>query len=146
MSDLNALFLQGRLTKSAVSSVLSNGSTLLKLSIAVNKDYLDRKSNQWIKKTNFFDVAYYGESAKKNEQEFSKGREVLVEAEIVQNRWEKDGKNYSTIEIHALKVRPLRRPGEGKRTGSENNNQNESTDYDQASGEYAAPPEDNPTF
>lgn len=115
MSDLNTIYLQGRLTKGAVSSVLTNGTTLLKLSIATNKDYLDRNRNEWVKQTHFFEVAYYGDAAKKNEQEFTKGREVLVEGELRQSTWEKDGKKYSAVEIRASRVRPLRRPGEGKR-------------------------------
>ena len=41
MSDLNALYLQGRLTKDASLNTLSNGSAVATLSLAVNKDYLD---------------------------------------------------------------------------------------------------------
>lgn len=114
MSDLNALFLQGRLTKDASLNTLSNGSAVATLSLAVNKDYFDRTSNNWKRITNFFDVIYWGESAKKNLAEYSKGREVLVEAELKTSSWEKDGKKFSRVEIRANKVRALRRPGEGK--------------------------------
>ena len=118
MSDLNALFLQGRLTKDAYLNTLSNGSAVATLSLAVNKDYFDRTSNSWKRITNFFDVIYWGESAKKNLAEYSKGREVLVEAELKTSSWEKDGKKFSRIEIRANKVRALRRPGEGKRAAT----------------------------
>ena len=115
MSDLNVLYLQGRLTKDASLNTLSNGSAVATLSLAVNKDYLDSSTNEWKKITNFFDVSYWGESAKKNLSEYTKGREVLVEAELKTSSWEKDGKRFSRVEIRANKVRPLRRPGEGKR-------------------------------
>lgn len=115
MSDLNALYLQGRLTKDASLNTLSNGSAVATLSLAVNKDYLDSSTNEWKKITNFFDVSYWGESAKKNLSEYTKGREVLVEAELKTSSWEKDGKKFSRVEIRATRVRALRRPGEGKR-------------------------------
>ena len=88
MSDLNALYLQGRLTKDASLNTLSNGSAVATLSLAVNKDYLDSSTNEWKKITNFFDISYWGESAKKNLSEYTKGREVLVEAELKTSSWE----------------------------------------------------------
>ena len=115
MSDLNALYLQGRLTKDASMNTMSNGSCVLTLSLAVSKDYLDRSTNELKKITNFFDVSYWGEVAKKNLAEYTKGREVLIEAELKTSSWEKDGKKFSRVEIRANKVRALRRPGEGKR-------------------------------
>lgn len=115
MSDLNVLYLQGRLTKDASMNTMSNGSCVLTLSLAVNKDYLDRSTNEWQKITNFFDVSYWGEVAKKNLAEYTKGREVLIEAELKTSSWEKDGKKFSRVEIRATRVRALRRPGEGKR-------------------------------
>ena len=130
MSDLNALYLQGRLTKNASMNTMSNGSCVLTLSLAVNKDYLDRSTNEWKKITNFFDVSYWGEVAKKNLAEYTKGREVLIEAELKTSSWEKDGKRFSRAEIRANKVRPLRRPGEGKRmNAAENGTQSASQGY-----------------
>lgn len=120
MSDLNAVYLQGRLTKDASMNTLSSGGSVVTLSLAVNKDYRDRNSDQWVRQTHFFDVSYWGESAKNNLAEYTKGREVLVEGELKTSTWEKDGKKYSRMEIRAIRARPLRRPGEGKRMGSEN--------------------------
>ena len=53
MSDLNALYLQGRLTKDASLNTLSNGSAVATLSLAVNKDYLDSSTNEWKKNNQF---------------------------------------------------------------------------------------------
>lgn len=119
MSDMNAVFLQGRLTKDASINTMSNGSCVVTLSLANNKDYLDRNSNQWVKQTHFFDVSYWGDLAKKNLAEYTKGREVIIEAELRTSTWEKDGKKYSRTEIRANRVRTLRRPGEGKRNNSD---------------------------
>ena len=72
MSDLNALYLQGRLTKDASLNTLSNGSAVATLSLAVNKDYLDSSTNEWKKITNFFDVSYWGESLKSDSKQDAK--------------------------------------------------------------------------
>ena len=137
MSDLNAVYLQGRLTKDASVNYLSNNSCVVTLSLAVNKDYRNRTANEWERTTNFFDVSYWGDSAKKNLPEYTKGREVLVEAELKTSSWEKDGKKYSRTEIRASRVRPLRRPGEGKRT----NNEQLQNSYSQAPSYTSAPPQ-----
>lgn len=140
MSDLNALYLQGRLTKDASMNTMSNGSCVLTLSLAVNKDYLDRSTNEWKKIINFFDVSYWGEIAKKNLAEYTKGREVLIEAELKTSSWEKDGKRFSRVEIRANKVRPLRRPGEGKRMNAAENG------AQPASYSYSSPAPEAPDF
>ena len=140
MSDLNALYLQGRLTKDASLNTLSNGSAVATLSLAVNKDYFDNSSNEWKKITNFFDVSYWGEGAKKNLVEYTKGREVLVEAELKTSSWEKDGKKFSRVEIRANKVRALRRPGEGKRVNAGGNG------TQPASQGYSSPAPEDPDF
>lgn len=140
MNDLNVLFLQGRLTKDASLNTLSNGSAVVTLSLAVNKDYLDKSTNKWQKITNFFDVSYWGEIAKKNLVEYSKGREVLVEAELKTSSWEKDGKKLSRVEIRANKVRSLRRPGEGKRVNASG------TGTSQVAQSYASAPPPAPNF
>lgn len=132
MSDLNAVYLQGRLTKDASMNTTSSGGCVVTLSLASNKDYLDRNSNEWVKQTHFFDVSYWGESARKNLAEYTRGREVLVEAELKTSTWEKDGKKYSRIEIRASRVRPLRRPGEGKRIGGCTGGGNYQQGYTQA--------------
>lgn len=113
MSDLNQVYLQGRLTKSAELTTLSTGTPLVRLSLAVNKSIKDKAGN-WNQVTSFFDCDYFGEYASKAVPELTKGREVLVEGELKQDCWEKDGKSFSAIKIRASKVRPLRRPGEGK--------------------------------
>ena len=74
--------------------------------------------------------------------EYTKGREVLVEAELKTSSWEKDGKKYSRTEIRASRVRPLRRPGEGKRT----NNEQPQNSYSQQAPSYTSAPPQAPNF
>lgn len=120
MSGTNIVVLQGRLTKQASCNSLSNGQSVVTLSVAVNKDFLNRQTNEWSSKTYFFDVTYWGERAKNRLADFTKGREVLIEGELKTSTWEKDGKKYSRVEINASRVQALRRPGEGKSASSQN--------------------------
>ena len=62
MSDLNQVYLQGRLTKSAELTTLSTGTPLVRLSLAVNKSIKD-KAGHWNQVTSFFDCDYFVECA-----------------------------------------------------------------------------------
>ena len=124
MSDLNQVYLQGRLVKSAELTTLSTGTPLVRLAIAVNKSVKDKAGN-WTQQTSFFDCDYFGEWASKSIPELTKGREVLVEGELKQDRWDKDGKAFSAVKIKASKVRLLRRPGEGKNANNANSASNQ---------------------
>lgn len=63
----------------------------------------------------------------------------MVEGELKQDRWEKDGKTYSAVKIKAAKVRPLLCPGEGK---TANNTDNSNNQYnEQSNAEYSNAPE-----
>lgn len=138
MSDLNQVYLQGRLVKSAELTILSTGTPLVRLSVAVNKSIKDKAGN-WSQRTSFFDCDYFGEWASKSIPELTKGREVLIEGELRQDRWEKDGKTFSAVKINASKVRPLRRPGEGKNASNADSSNNQ---YNaQTNAEYSNAPE-----
>lgn len=138
MSDLNQVYLQGRLVKSAELTTLSTGTPLVRLSVAVNKSIKDKAGN-WSQRTSFFNCDYFGEWASKSISELTKGREVLIEGELRQDRWEKDGKTFSAVKINASKVRPLRRPGEGKNASNADSSNNQ---YNaQTNAEYSNAPE-----
>lgn len=53
MNDLNQVYLQGRLVKSAELTTLSTGTPLVRLSLAVNKSIKDKAGN-WTQQTSFF--------------------------------------------------------------------------------------------
>lgn len=149
MSGTNIVVLQGRLTKQATCNSLSNGQSVVTLSVAVNKDFLNRQTNEWASKTYFFDVTWWGDRAKNRLADFTKGREVLIEGELKTSTWEKDGKKYSRVEINANRVQALRRPGEGKSAAAQNgqngqNAQNPPEAPDFQNNAQANPPEQNP--
>jgi len=105
MADVNHVILIGRLTKDAELKFTSTGTAVCKFSIAVGKRI--KKGEQWVEETSFFDVVLFGKSGEAINQYLVKGKQVAVEGELHQNRWEQDGQARSKIEINANNVQLL---------------------------------------
>jgi single-strand DNA-binding protein len=105
MADVNHVTLIGRLTRDAELKYTSTGFAISNFSIALNRR---RKSgDQWIDEANFFDVALYGKSAETLKAYLVKGKQVAVEGELRQDRWEQDGQQRSKVIIAANNVQLL---------------------------------------
>jgi len=116
MADLNHVFLIGRLTRDAELKYTSGGMAVCKFAIAVNR----RRKNgeQWVEEANFFDIVAWGRTGEALNQYLVKGKQVAVEGELRQNRWEQDGQSRSKVEIMANNVQLLgggqgAQPGQG---------------------------------
>lgn len=94
---MNRVVLTGRFTKDIDFKALENGA-LSKCSLAVDEGYGDKKY------TNFFDVVMFGKTAENVANHSGKGRKVLIEGRMKQERWDKDGKNHSAIKVYAENV------------------------------------------
>jgi single-strand DNA-binding protein len=105
MADLNHVVLIGRLTRDAELKYTANGQAVCKFSIAVNRR---RKSGeQWVDEPNFFDVVLWGRQGETLNQYLVKGKQVGVDGELRQDRWEQDGQNRSKVEIVAANLQLL---------------------------------------
>lgn len=131
--DLNHVAIIGRLTRDADLSVLQNGTAICKFSIAVNRSI--KKDDQWEEETSFFDVDYFGRSAESIKQFLQKGKQVAVDGELRQNRWEKDGQQQSRVVIHANNVQLL--GGNSGGSGNQSGGYNRTNSYNQSG--YAQP-------
>lgn len=105
MADVNHVILIGRLTRDAELKYTSGGMAVCKFAIAVNKRR--KQGEQWVDEANFFDVVLWGRQGETLNQYLVKGKQVAVEGELHQNRWEQDGQNRSKIEINADNVQLL---------------------------------------
>lgn len=103
--DLNRVILIGRLTKDAALTYTSGGMAVCKFAIAVNKRR--KQGEQWVEEVSFFDIVAWGKSGESLNQYLAKGKQVAVEGELHQNRWEQDGQARSKIEINANNVQLL---------------------------------------
>ncbi|MFC2419748.1 MAG: single-stranded DNA-binding protein [Treponema maltophilum] len=133
MTDLNHVTLIGRLTRDAELKYTPNGFAISNFSIAVNR----RRKNgeQWVEEANFFDITLYGKSAESLKQYLIKGKQVAVDGELRQDRWEQDGQPRSRVVIAANNIQLL---GGGGSSGQSAYNAagNRPSSYDK--GSYAA--------
>mgnify|MGYP001289403650 CR=1 FL=1 len=105
MADVNHVILIGRCTRDAELKYTSGGMAVCKFAIAVNR----RKKNgdQWVDEASFFDVVAWGKIGEALNQYLVKGKQVAVEGELHQNRWEQDGQSRSKVEINADNIQLL---------------------------------------
>ena len=105
MADVNHVILIGRLTRDAELKYTSGGMAVCKFAIAVNKRR--KQGEEWVEEANFFDIVLWGRSGESLNQYLVKGKQIAVEGELNQNRWEQDGQARSKIEIMANNVQLL---------------------------------------
>lgn len=117
MADVNHVILIGRLTRDAELKYTSGGMAVCKFAIAVNKRR--KNGDQWVDEANFFDIVLWGRSGESLNQYLVKGKQIAVEGELHQNRWEQDGQARSKIEIMANNVQLLggNQGGQGGQSG-----------------------------
>lgn len=105
MADINHVILVGRLTRDAELKYTPSGTAVCNFAIAVNR----RKKNgdEWSEEVSFFDVVLWGRQGEAICQYLIKGKQVAIDGELRQNRWEQDGQSRSRIEIVANNLQLL---------------------------------------
>lgn len=109
MANLNHVVLIGRLTRDSELKYTNSGMAVAKLSIAVNRR--KRSGDQWTEEANFFDITVFGKTAENLNQYLVKGKEIAVEGELRQSRWEQDGQPRSKVEVIGNNIQLLGGPG-----------------------------------
>jgi single-strand DNA-binding protein len=87
------------LTRDAELKYTAGGQAVCKFSIAVNRR--KKSGDQWVDEANFFDIVLWGRQGESLNQYLLKGKQVGIEGELRQDRWEQDGQNRSKVEIVA---------------------------------------------
>ena len=96
---MNKLFLMGRLTKDP--DIKGSDKPVARFSIAVDRRYKDKDGNY---PTDFFNLVSFGHTAEFVEKYLKKGTKVVVEGEIWNNNYEKDGKKIYQDQLIANNV------------------------------------------
>ena len=105
---LNKVFLIGRLTRDPEIRFLPSGSQITSFSIAVNRAYKTKDSDEWKEETYYIDIDTFGYLAERLGKQLSKGTQILVEGSLRQDRWEtQTGEKRSKIKVVADKVNIL---------------------------------------
>lgn len=106
MTDINKVFLVGRLTRDAELKKLTNTS-VCNFSLASNRSVKDNAGN-WADEVSYFDVELFGRSADAIHKYLQKGKQIAVEGSLRQNRWEDQaGQKRSRVVVIANNVQLL---------------------------------------
>jgi single-strand DNA-binding protein len=96
----------GNLTRDPELKFLGNDSTVVKLSVAVNRR-VKGKNGEFTESTSFFNVGAFGTLAENTADSLHQGNRVIVTGRIEQRTWDKeDGTKGTAVEIVAEAIGP----------------------------------------
>ena len=125
MTDINSVVIVGRLTREAELKYTNSGTAVSKFSIAVNRK--KRSGDSWEDEASFFDCTLFGKIAEALNQYLNKGKQVAIDGELRQSRWEQDGQSRSKVEIIVNNIQLL-----GSNKGGSESSRDSSGNYQQS--------------
>lgn len=100
--SLNSVNIMGNLTRDPELKYTPSGKAVCNISIANNRVYV--RNGEKVSEASYFDVEVWGVVAENCAKYLSKGRGIIVEGRLRQDRWEKDGKTQSRVRIAANSI------------------------------------------
>ena len=107
MADYNHWTGMGHLTRKPETKTIPNSSlTLTEVSVAINKSWKDKATDEWKEKVSFIDCQQWGDRGEAIATRCDKGMQVLIEGDLEQQRWEdkETGANRSKQVINIKKL------------------------------------------
>jgi single-strand DNA-binding protein len=101
MSNLNKVFLMGRLTRDPELRYTPQGVPVSDLGLAVNREYTPSGGGERKKDTVFIDVTVWKRQAEVCCQYLRKGSPIFIEGRLSMDAWEQDGQKRSRIKVVA---------------------------------------------
>ncbi len=103
----NAITIVGNITRDPELKFLNSGQAAVRLSVAVNRRWQNRQTQEWEERVSYFEVVGYGALAENVANSLAKGTRVVVTGRLEQRSWETDnGDKRSIVEINADDVAP----------------------------------------
>lgn len=96
--SFNKVILIGRLTKDPESREISSDKRVATFSMAVDG---------YGEKVNFFDCEAWGQPGEYIYEFLKKGSQLVIDGELVQQTWEKDGQKHSRVIVRVSKAQSL---------------------------------------
>ena len=118
MASFNKVILMGNLTRDPERRYTPKGTAVTEFAIAINRVY-NTEAGEKKEEVSYFDIVAWGRQAEICAQYLNKGRPVLVEGRLQQDRWEQEGQKKSRIRIIAENIRLLGGGPGGGRGGQE---------------------------
>jgi len=104
-NDLNRTALCGRLTQDSKISYTTTGVAVTEFSIAVNRSR--KQGDQWIDDPSFFAIKAFGKVGENIQPYLTKGKQVVIDGYLKQERWEYEGQKQSRVLVHAEQIQLL---------------------------------------
>jgi single-strand DNA-binding protein len=106
MAD-NTITVVGNITRDPELKFLNSGQAAVRLSIAVNRRWQNRQTQEWEERVSYFEVTGYGSMAENAANSLTKGTRVIVNGRLEQRSWEtENGEKRSIVEINADEIAP----------------------------------------
>jgi len=134
MALINTVVLVGNLTRDAEIKYFNNGNAIVKFSIAQNRR--KKQGEQWVDEAMFFDISFGGKGAEAVHKYLTKGKQVAIQGELRQDRWEQEGQSRSKVYVSAFELQLLGGNAGGERTSGGYNNGGSSGRESSPSGGY----------
>ena len=95
----------GNLTRDPEIRYTRDGQATTSLSVAVNRRWQNRQTQEWEGSTSFFDIVCWRDLAENVALSLTKGARVVVTGNLEERRWEtEDGETRSKVELVADEV------------------------------------------
>ena len=98
MASFNKVILIGNLTRDPETRTATNGNTVGRLSLAVNRKYSDR-DGQPREEVTFVDIDAFGKPAEVIAKYLKRGAPLMVEGRLKLDKWEKDGQKRQRLGV-----------------------------------------------
>jgi single-strand DNA-binding protein len=103
----NAITVIGNITRDPELKFLNSGQAAVRLSVAVNRRWQNRQTQEWEERVSYFEVTGYGAMAENAANSLAKGTRVIVSGRLEQRSWEtENGDKRSIVEINADEIGP----------------------------------------
>jgi len=109
MTDLNRVFLVGRLVRDAELKYTTSNQPVCQFDLAINRHR--REGDSWAEETMFINrISFWGEQAERRAEHLQKGKLLFVEGRLRVDEWEKDGQKKRELRVVATQVQILSAP------------------------------------
>mgnify|MGYP003526171482 CR=1 FL=1 len=109
MASFNKVIIVGNLTRDPEVRFIPSGTAVCDITLAVNSQWTDRKSNERKEEVTFVEVTLWGRTAEIAGEYLGKGRPVLIEGRLHQDSWEdkETGQKRSKMKVIAESMQLL---------------------------------------
>ena len=102
-----SMIISGNLTRDPELRFTPSGSPVASFGIAVNRNYQDKKTSEWVENTEFYKVITWYKLAENCAESLKKGdRVVVIVRKLGASAYEKEGQQRVTLEVTASLVAP----------------------------------------